>query len=337
RVRQQKSDENLPVEPKLIQTLIDDFTIEALITLLHNNPRGLLCKRDELTSWVRDMNRYNKGSDEQQWLSIWSAQYIISNRKSQNGALYISRPIVNVIGGIQPKILPELFAEAKSANGFSDRILFSWPDPVLRAFFNEEVPLYVEEQYQKVFDRLFELTMSADSEGQTIPHIVTMAPDAHARFVQWDESFINARLNDPAVGDSEKSMYAKLEAYMLRFTLVLHLTAVACQEAQSGQVSLATVEGAIALVDYFAAHATKVMNQVGMGPTNAFDKALNYIKQNHQGSINKRDLYRAKAGGIINAEQATAFFAKVVAQRFGTVERLPSTHGGSVQEILTLH
>jgi hypothetical protein len=337
RIRQQKGDETIPVEPKPTQVLVDNFTIEALICLLYNNLRGLLCKRDELTSWVRDMNRYNKGSDEQQWLSIWSAQSIMSNRKSQNEVFYIPRPIVNVIGGIQPKILPELFAEAKSANGFSDRILFCWPNPINRTFSEEEVPVYIEEQYQKVFDRLLALTMNADCEGHPVPHVIKLAPEAYTRFVQWDETFINAKLNDPTVGESEKSVIAKLEAYMLRFALVLHLTAVACQEAPAGQVSLSTVEGAISLVDYFAANATKVMNQVGMGAASPFDKSLSYIKRKHNSKINKRDLYRSKVGGINTLEQANAFIEEVELKGLGIVERQHDKHGGPPQEILTLY
>jgi hypothetical protein len=68
------------MRPQLYTT---DATLEALIQLLHQNPRGLLFVRDELTAWVLGMNQYRggRGADRQQWLSLWNGADLIVHRK----------------------------------------------------------------------------------------------------------------------------------------------------------------------------------------------------------------------------------------------------------------
>ena len=40
----------------MTQLLTVDATVEALASIIHSNPRGLLMERDELTGWVLSMN-----------------------------------------------------------------------------------------------------------------------------------------------------------------------------------------------------------------------------------------------------------------------------------------
>lgn len=63
-----------PEEPTLRRTVVEDTTVEALVSRLEENLRGLMCAKDELTGWVRALDQYKggKGSDRQSWLSVWS-------------------------------------------------------------------------------------------------------------------------------------------------------------------------------------------------------------------------------------------------------------------------
>src|SRR5262249_21614460 len=49
--------------PKNVRALIDDATIEKVVTLLDDNPRGLMLHRDELSGWIGSMTRYG-GKDD---------------------------------------------------------------------------------------------------------------------------------------------------------------------------------------------------------------------------------------------------------------------------------
>jgi hypothetical protein len=70
-----KSGEPAPEEPEaptMSRCVASDTTVEALVGILEDNPRGLLVYKDELTGWVRGMDQYKggKGSDRQHWLSF---------------------------------------------------------------------------------------------------------------------------------------------------------------------------------------------------------------------------------------------------------------------------
>src|SRR5215210_3385534 len=50
-----------PKPPVMGRTLVADTTIEALVDILADNPRGILVERDELAGWVRGMDQYRSG------------------------------------------------------------------------------------------------------------------------------------------------------------------------------------------------------------------------------------------------------------------------------------
>lgn len=59
------------------------------------------------------------------------------------------------MGSIQPGVLPELIAnrQGREGDGFLDRFLFSYPEPMLSRWSDEEISL---EAVQVLYDRLRE-------------------------------------------------------------------------------------------------------------------------------------------------------------------------------------
>ena len=73
-----------PVEPKcptLDRYIMNDTTLEALLPVLEENPRGVLIAWDELSGWFGSFDRYVKsgsgGGDMAKWLSMHSAEMLI--------------------------------------------------------------------------------------------------------------------------------------------------------------------------------------------------------------------------------------------------------------------
>ena len=83
--------------------------------------------KDELAGWFKDMNKYKEGSDKEQWLSSWSGKGIYVDRITRQSD-YIAKPILPVLGGIQPSILASFFTDDNKESGFLDRMLFSYPN-----------------------------------------------------------------------------------------------------------------------------------------------------------------------------------------------------------------
>src|SRR5215217_3774818 len=76
-----------PGAPSMGRCWAGDTTVEALVGILEDNPRGLFVYRDELAGWVRSMDQYKggKGSDRQHWLNLWSTDEVVVDRKSRMG------------------------------------------------------------------------------------------------------------------------------------------------------------------------------------------------------------------------------------------------------------
>ncbi len=86
-------------------------------------------------AWFKNFNRYNKGSEEQFWLSVWSGKAIRINRKTTEPT-FIAKPFISVIGTIQPAVLNEL-ADKRTENGFLDRLLFVAPENLKKEYWSE--------------------------------------------------------------------------------------------------------------------------------------------------------------------------------------------------------
>jgi hypothetical protein len=333
RAKAEREPQALPEPPQAKQTVVEDATVEALITLLSQNRRGVLNYRDELASWTLDLNRYRAGSDEQRWLSIWSAGAITYNRKTQS-SLFVERPIVSVLGGMQPAVLGELFNHGKSENGFSDRILFAYPDPIKRCVVRGNVPPIVVERYKKVFDRLFALEPLIEEEGEYAPHLLRLDEEARAVFEHWNEEFVNRRINDPNTLSREKGVLSKLEAYTLRFALILHMTAYVCGDEPSSEwVSATSMHKAIRLTDYFKANYEKITSTIS--PVPDADKVIDWIRLK-EGPVTKRDIYRAKVGGLDTEAKATAFIQEQVGLGILVAYDIPQERGGRPQTVVEL-
>lgn len=126
--RAESGGEQFPQEPIRKRFLVSDVTPEGLSLIHAQNKRGLCLWADELSAWFKNFNRYNNGSEEQFWLSVFSAKTTISDRKNAKSSIFIKRPYISVIGTIQKKILNELAKGERSSNGFIDRILFVMPN-----------------------------------------------------------------------------------------------------------------------------------------------------------------------------------------------------------------
>src|SRR5262249_48351449 len=131
-----------PTPPTFPHVFTTDATVEALAPMLLAS-KGLALIKDELVGWVRGMDAYRsgRGADRQHYLSMWARTTIKVDRKGNNGApILVSRPVLAVVGGIQPDLLPDLADTTQREDGFVDRLLWSYPLPCPDRWSDAELP-----------------------------------------------------------------------------------------------------------------------------------------------------------------------------------------------------
>lgn len=253
-----KDNPDLQEEPIYRQRLLKDTTSEATNKALYINPIGLGGVYDELPSFIRGFNKYNNGGgDEEQILSIFSGKSISVNRKNSPPFL-IKKPFLSVIGGIQPKILLDIFGKNRVANGFTSRFLFAYPDQLLRrGLSDKDVPEGLMDGYKSIIDGILHSKISSDSHSENTMRFSIEAFRFYCVFRNRFDNIINNESREAICG-----IYSKLDIYFIRVCLILHVMGVTCGEiaAEQHEVSRLTAEKAEKIIGYFEKTALKIHN-----------------------------------------------------------------------------
>ncbi len=313
----------LPPKPVLRRIATVDATTESLAPLLANNPRGMVTLKDELSGWISSMNQYKggKGSDRQFYLSCWSGQPAIVDRKSQPEPIIVARPFLNVIGGIQPDMLSVLRDEQGRADGFVDRILFAYPNGLGVPPWSEQgVDEVVERDWSQPLELLFRLEMRhCEDEGIDLPQTMHLTQDGRAAWVEWYNAHAR-EMESPDLAAILKGPWSKLRSYCLRLALVIHLLRLVCNEVDREDVDAESVTRAIQLIDYFKSHARKVYRHLHR---DADDRRIEQVVawiRSHDGECCARDLQRANVAGIKKASDANQVMKDLVDLALGDLQ-----------------
>ena len=249
-----------PIEPKRVRFTMQDVTPEAVHRILSENRRGLVLVSDELAGRFKNFNRYNNGSESEFWMSVFNHKVAMSDRKGSQSGVFIRNPFLCVIGTIQPKVLTELAAGNRNANGFMERILYVLPSVQAKVRWNRErkSPSFdIASAWREILSRLIDIVPAVDSCGEIIPEDVPFSPEALDRLFSWQNE-VTDRCN--AEG-SDTPIASKLEIYAVRFSLLLALADRACGDEKK-LIDADTVERAIRLTEYFRMTAAKVQGIV---------------------------------------------------------------------------
>jgi DNA primase catalytic core len=326
--KQSASPEHPGDAPELAQVMTTDATFAALIELHAKNPRSLLLFQDELSGWVMGMDQYKsgKGNDRQRYLSAWNGDDITVNRKGKPAQM-VPNPHISVSGGIQPDILPTL-QTSQGADGFVDRILFSYPKTVkAKSFsFDDDVTREHVAGYRKVVSNLWHLKQAETADGPQ-PKPLKMTEDAEDVFKAWIDHH-NEELEAPGLDRKLRGAWAKMPGYFARFALILHLAAYAAGEEISETISAMSIGKAADLVEYFKSHAARVYKQLGDNPEDKSLSAIHdYIDRQSMRRCTPRALVHAKLPGCTNTKTTRAQLDKLADAGLGTLEEVKTASG----------
>jgi hypothetical protein len=276
------------------------------------------------------MNEYKRrGADRQHWLALWSGAALMVNRRSRSRPLYVEHPFVSVVGGIQPDVLGELCDERGRNDGFVHRLLFVYPDRKRRAWTDAEI---ADEAYEPV-RRLFDALYARDAHEPLVVTFTTRARDL------WREimNALYAEAEAPDFPDAVRGPWAKLEGYIARLALVVHLMRAAFDPTISDERCDEKSLGAAAdLAEYLKSHLRRVYARLIARPEDIRLLRIVAWIRDHGGSCTVRDLYHASVAGIMTADAADAALTDIVGRGWGQTELSPNAHGRPTMRV-TLH
>jgi hypothetical protein len=214
RPKQERNPEEKPQPPQRCRYRTGDTTIESLLTVHEENPRGLLCQRDELAGWLGSFDRYARGeSDAQTWIEMWGGRPVVVDRKtSDKPVLHVERPNVSVLGGIQPEVLKKRASSQLIESGFMARLLLLMPPEQPLHFSMTDVHIDLMDRYDALVRAMYALP-----EGESAVPLTPQALETFASF-QNGNADLYASLKGPL-----RSALVKLPSYVARIALVLHL------------------------------------------------------------------------------------------------------------------
>lgn len=227
---------DFPIDPL---RMFDDVTIEGVARLLDRRDGTGLVPVDELSGWFGRMGRYGStgpGSERGRWLSMWSAQPWPYQRvgDGRTGGLgvdiLIERPVVSIVGGIQPGLLSVLGGDT---DGFPPRWLPFWYDGPKLPWANR---IYVPAEWEKAVPALYAARQrrawTLDGAGL---ELWRMACDRWA---------------GQAEGDEASATSAALDKADIQCAAVAKVIAESLHPGRGGSIPIEAVSCAVAIVDY---------------------------------------------------------------------------------------
>ena len=317
-------------EPHVPKLEVNDATVEGLTKILARQVRGTLVVRDELAGWLGGMNRYNTGSSDRPfWIEAFGGRRFSVDRASKE-RLSIPRVLVSLVGAIQPEPLGTQLLKPDD-DGLVARFCPFWPllSPAGRPSTRVDMDFAVA-----AFQRLFDLEMGKDIEGEPCPIFV---PFSGAAQVLLDDLVASVSgLEKEAEGEGLLvSFIGKLPGTAVRLALLLSLLdwAALGKFSPPKEVSGDCMERAITFATgYILPMARRTYSAAAGNPSErSARRLLRLILREDLRELTARDVYRRKLSGLKGPNDVKQ--ALRVLEDAGIVRPEHRATGGRVQQL----
>lgn len=250
-------------EPAYRRYVSNDPTVEKLGELLRDNPNGLLIFRDELTGWLRNLEKQGRESDRSFYLEAWKGTGGFTYDRIGRGTVHIENACVSILGGIQPGPLMEHVRAAigggSGADGLLQRFqLLVWPEKSKPWCYVDRKPdAGALEAACDVFERLANLDPVAIGANvcDSISFLRFSRP-AQEVFDAWLEE-LECKHLPGADNEAFEGHLSKYRSLMPSLALLIHLA-----NGDAGPVNRSAALRAAVWTDYLMSHARRVYQHV---------------------------------------------------------------------------
>lgn len=280
-----------PPRPALPRACFDDATIQKVVRLLSDNPRGLLCFKDELSGFFAGLCRYSKGEPESEhWLKGHRGEEITLDRvgdskKVPEPPIVVPEAYISILGGIPPGVLSKHITEENQSSGLIPRFLLVMPPRLPKRWNEAGLSDKAREKWRKLVRGLLEL----DWEGEPI-HV---GPDAKQAYIAFFES--HADLQNEASGH-DASHLSKLEAMAPRLALLLSVAdRMSMGRADTSPIEPVWLEAAIRITQWLVRERRRIeqkLAKAGNLKTSLADRILTLLRKAGPGGLATTEIHR---------------------------------------------
>jgi putative DNA primase/helicase len=305
-------DESNQPEPVERRYSTSDTTVEKLGELLNENPRGLLILCDELTGFLKGLERSGHEQDRAFYLEAWGGDGSFDFDRIGRGTLHIDATCVSILGSIQPdplrSYLLQTFIDGRN-DGFIQRFqLLVYPDsPANWKNIDRTPDAEAKKLAHDIFNRLHQLDVASIGAVQTdgrLPY-VRFTDEAQDFFDEWRTDLEN-RIRDPEEAPVMAAHLAKFRSLMPSLALLFWLieSFEGFEGTQSGHVvSLRAAQMAAAWCDFLEAHARRIFQTVTLRHRAVADALAKKIKDGKlPNPFTSREIYNSGWADLSNPE-----------------------------------
>lgn len=299
-----------PVERRYI---VNDPTVEKLGELLNQNPRGLLLFRDELTGWLRSLDREGHEADRAFYLEAWGGGGSYTYDRIGRGTLRIQNVTVSILGGIQPgplsQYLRNTLAGGLADDGMMQRFqLLVYPDAPRQWRNVDRWPeKTARDKVNKLFENLDGLEPGHVGAEEAVDEggkpFLRFADDAQEFFDGWradlETELRSGTLDHPAL----EAHLAKYRSLMPSLALLFHLTDAVSGSAEGQAVSLNAAMRAAGWCSFLFEHARRIYGLALNAEIALAKLVLERIRRGELPDVfTARDVYRKQWAGLGTAK-----------------------------------
>lgn len=311
-----KSDEpppKRPLPPLHRRVLVEDATIEALVSALADNPRGLIFGCDEFAGLLGSMGRYNgtAAADEAFLLKAYNGRsHNVSRRTGRS--VHIRQAAVWITGTIQPGVLRRALGVERRESGLLARLLLAQPPRRPKKWTTDSVGWSTREDFSRVLSNLYGLEHELVA-GREESRIVRLSRDAETLYVRFHDEHALETIQHS--GDLAAA-WSKLEETAGRLALIVHETRLAAGDrVAADEIDADSMAAAITLVDWFKYECRRVYSllaesEIDRALRQADDRLAAFVS-GQGGSVAVRDVI-AGCRWIADADQAEEALRRLV-------------------------
>ena len=309
-----------PIEPKETVYLTENATVEKLGELLTGRP-ALLLHRDELGSFLTDLEREENASARGFFLSGWSGRDGYRFDRIGRGTVSLDAYAVSVLGCIQPGPLARRIDGAvrgDNADGLLQRFqLAVFPSAPTGFRLVDRAPAPgVREAFGSLVKSAATMAWGylapACTPGR--PPALKFAPDAQVEFDVWYTDFMTDRRHADASADGAadaalSAHLGKFPALVGKLAIIFHVCELSTAEqgntpAPPRPISAQTLRRVLRVIQYLEGHARRIYAADAPVVATVARRLANRIAAGDlTDTFTARDVYRHRWRGLTDAAQ----------------------------------